>query len=110
MPVAPSTVHFGPNHSVGSIGMSPDSISIDWLVERWPTGTGVELRIRKEQVKAATDTVVGSFALLVEVHSAERWLCPFCSKNVKLLFGQLLLPFGRGQHDLLCDGRMAFFV
>lgn len=99
--IAFSTKDFGADHVVGAVGLEPDAVAGDRFVERWPAGAAVELGVGGEEVEVAADAVIGSGALLVEVDATECGLGAFGAKNLVLLLGQLLLPFGVGENHLI---------
>src|SRR5512146_2944102 len=58
-----------------------------------PAGAGLELCIRIEQRRAATDAAVNSLLMLVPVASGKGPLRPFMACDFKLFRRELLLPF-----------------
>jgi hypothetical protein len=48
-------VDFGSHHAVAEVGMLTDVLSSDWLEKAGPACSGVELGVRTEKGKAATN-------------------------------------------------------
>ncbi len=83
-----STAHdFSAPHEKTVVLLVFDVLLADWSPEAWPTGAGLELRIRTEQVVATTDALIDSFLMVVPVLARERPLGSFLSGD-RELFGR----------------------
>src|SRR5436305_816282 len=72
------------------------------LIEARPAGTGLELRVRAEQLGAAARAAVDAVLLVVHVAAREWRLGALASQHLVLLRCQLLAPLLVGLIDLRC--------
>ena len=70
------------------------------LRERRPSRAGAELLLRAEERAVTTDTETHPWFLVTRVDPTERPLRPFFSRDVELLWCQLLLPLTLGESRL----------
>ena len=119
---APAANHFRPNHEMALVGFGSHVFFRYGLIKAWPTGTGFEFCIRREQIISTSSTTVNAFFMIVPVLSCECPFRPLFSSNVILLGGELLFPFlfgflnfirhdvplllSRKNFDLICGRRL----
>jgi hypothetical protein len=92
------------DHSVTAIGFGIDVALGDRLVEARPTGAGIELGLRIEQLLPAADARVNALAVVVPVLAGKDRLGAFAAGNLELLGGQLSSPLIFRLDDLALSG------
>src|SRR5688572_30190991 len=90
MPTAAGAADLGAKHAVAAVLDVCDVGAVDRLKEAGPAGPGIELRLRREQRKAAQAAGVGSVFLVVEEVTAERRLGSVVQEDAALLLVQRL--------------------
>ena len=88
-------------HPVAGIEAVPHRILRDGLVERGPTGAGLELRVGREEGVVAGHAVEHALLVDVEQGRAERRLRAVAAQDRVLLLGEPLLPLGFREHELV---------
>src|SRR5207249_3345451 len=88
--------NLGPPHSVRGVDARLDAVEGRWLEEARPTGSGVELRLRAEELGAAPGTAVDAGVFGIDIRACERALGAGLTEHVILLRSQTLAPFGVG--------------
>src|SRR4051794_3717853 len=96
MAITTRTENLTANHAVSAIDGRLDVFVGDGLEKTWPTGAGIELRIRGKERETATDAGINSVRLIVEQRAAEGPLSSLGAGDGKLLGRQLFTPLGIG--------------
>src|SRR5262249_35205981 len=79
------------------VGVRLDALELSGGVEARPARAGVELRLRAEELRAASRAAVDTRILRVDVHTGERALGPRLTEYAVLLRRQALTPLLVGQ-------------
>src|SRR5215813_257705 len=87
---------FGAHHEEAAVFVELDVLPVGGLPETGPSGSGVELGVRAEQLGAAGRAVVGPVIVRVPVLACERALSALLAHDVVLLTAQLLPPLSLG--------------
>lgn len=82
---------FFPSHAVSVIHLDIDGCLIDRIPEAGPTGTGLILGLRFEQLGTAADTSIGAILLMFVVFTGEREFRGLLLGHSPLFLGEALL-------------------
>src|SRR5689334_13185660 len=99
VPAARRTDDLGADHAVARVGTRLHRLEVRRLDEAGPARPGVELRLRAEELGAASRAPVHAGLLGVGVGPRERPLCCLPAKDRVLLRRQTLAPFRVRQLD-----------
>src|SRR5665213_2520025 len=94
----------GPDHAVGVVNVLFDGVTLDRLEEARPSGSGLELRLRREQRRVATNAYVGAVVVAVPILAREGPLGAGLAGHLELGLGQVLTPLGVGLGELVVRG------
>lgn len=84
--------HFLPNHTMTPVDNGGNNSLVNGLIETWPSGSGVEFRVRIEQPLMASSTIVDAMFVIVPVFPRERPLGSLFPQNAILFTRKLFLP------------------
>jgi hypothetical protein len=87
------TENFSPGHKQAAIHFPPDIFGVNRFPKAGPACAGVVFRLGFEQGRTTANTAIGSRFFVVPVASRKGALSSFFAGDLKLLWGQLGLPF-----------------
>src|ERR1017187_4436339 len=104
MSIAACAQHFGAMFQQRIVGTGVHGIECGGRTETRPAGTGVELFIRTEEDRSATDAAIDAGRVMVPVAARVGDLGAAFPRNVEFLRRETALPFGLREDEFWAAG------
>src|SRR5665213_199077 len=94
MRVTSGAKNFHAMHPISIVRMADDILRSHWLKKAGPARARFELGFGSEKRQVATNAVINPGFMLIVKGAAESGFRPFGARDLILVLGQLLAPFG----------------